>query len=582
MKGERVVSHSQQQAPIRLDGKQWQALETARNRLLAAGVLFILAFVVVIGRLVDLAAFNSDAGFHHIAELPPAPVIRGDIVDRNGVLMASSLPTASLFADPQEIIDPKTAAAALAGVFPDLDRQLLLGKLSGEKRFVWIRRNLTPEEQYAVNRLGIPGLGFRTERHRVYPHGRLASHVLGATDSDETGTAGIEKTFNGMLSDGDALRLSLDIRVQHIVRQELLAAVDEFRAVGGAALVLDVNSGEVIAMVSSPDFDPNVPGDADEPTRFNAVTKGVFEMGSVFKLFTAAMALDSNVTTLDGGYDASKPLHVARFTIRDYHPQRRWLSVPEILVRSSNIGAALMALDVGSDLQRAYLGSFGMLTPASIELPEIGEPQLPPNWGEVYTMTVAFGHGIAVTPLQLASGVAAIVNGGVLVQPTMLRRAGGSAPQGHRVISSRTSRQMRSMMRLVVEHGTGSKANVAGYRVGGKTGTAEKDVGGHYENGKLRSSFLGAFPMDAPRYIVFAMLDEPKGNARTYNYATGGWVAAPVVGGIIERMGPLLGMRPVDDDPTPPIPAAMPDRERVSMAIQRAVAQARDIRVAPN
>lgn len=582
MLGETSVKRSESEAPIRLDGKQWQALETARNRLTAAGVLFVLAFLVVIGRLVDLVAFDSRSGFAPIAQMPAPSVVRGDIVDRNGVLLASSLPTASLYADPKEIIDARAATTALMTVFPNLDRQALLGKLSSEKRFVWIQRNLTPEEQYAVNRLGIPGLAFRTERRRVYPHGRLASHVLGATDPDEAGTAGIEKSFDGMLSNGERLRLSLDIRVQHIVRQELVAAIERFRAIGGAGLVLDVASGEVIAMVSFPDFDPNVPGDSNEDARFNSVTKGAFEMGSVFKLFTAAMALDTGVTTLDGGYDASKPLRVARHTISDFHPQRRWLSVPEILLRSSNIGAALMAVDVGSDAQRTYLDRFGLFSPSTIELPEIGAPRLPPNWGEVYSMTVAFGHGIAVTPLQLASGVAAIVNGGVLVPPTLLRRDPGAALDGRRVISQQTSRQMRSMMRLVVEHGTGSKADVAGYEVGGKTGTAEKEVGGRYDRDKRRSSFIGAFPMDAPRYLIFAMLDEPKGNASTYNYATGGWVAAPLVGTVIKRMAPLLKMRPDERRARVVVPAAMTERERVDMAIRHAVAQARNIRLAPH
>jgi cell division protein FtsI (penicillin-binding protein 3) len=285
---------------------------------------------------------------------------------------------------------------------------------------------------------------------------------------------------------------------------------------------------------------------------------------------------------LQGGYDATRPLHVARFTISDYHPARRWLSVPEILVHSSNIGSALMALDVGTDLQRQYLDRFGLLSPTSTDLPEVGEPLVPNPWREINTMTIGFGHGIAVTPLQLSSAVAAVVNGGILRRPTLLRRGEDAPVDGKRVLSTRTSRQMRSLMRLVVSHGTGARAEVPGYRVGGKTGTAEKQIGGRYHADKRISSFVGAFPMDAPRFVVLAMLDEPKGSRRTFNYATGGWVAAPVVSRVIQRMAPVLGIAPAVDDPETLQAKTMTRKERLTIAIQQAIAESRGTRVAAN
>jgi cell division protein FtsI (penicillin-binding protein 3) len=529
--------------PIHIDGSRLRALETARNRLLATGLIFVVAFLVVACRLIDLAAFGGGVDKRVVADAGQS-VGRGNIVDRNGIVLATSLPTQSLYADPREILEPKAVVAALASVFPDIDRQWLLARLSGTGRFVWLRRNLTPDEQYAVNRLGIPGLAFQTEYRRIYPHGRSAAHVLGLTDVDELGIAGIEKSFDPLLANGENVRLSLDVRYQHLLREELARAVVDFRAIGAAGLVLDIATGEVLAMVSLPDFDPNALGEADEDARFNRVTKGAYEMGSVFKLFTAAMALDAGVTSLEGGYDASRPLRVARHTISDYHAKNRWLSVPEIIVHSSNIGAALMAHAVGTTRQQQYLESFRLLTPAALDLPEVGEPLLPKPWREINTLTVGFGHGIAVTPLQMAAGVAALVNGGVYRPATLLRQEGGAAGPGRRVISARTSKQMRALMRLVVRFGTGTRADVPGYEVGGKTGTAEKLVNGRYQQDRRVSSFIGAFPMDKPRYVVFAMVDEPKGNRQTYNYATGGWVAAPLVGRVVERIAPIRGIMP--------------------------------------
>lgn len=527
------------------DEARARVLERARDRLLIVGVLFGLAFLIVAGRLVTLSAGGVD-DVQRSAQLPSWTVGRADIVDRHGIVLATSLPTASLFVDPYEVLDPEDAARKLHRVFPDLSEEWLLSRFRQEGRFVWIRRNLPPREQYAVNRLGIPGLGFRDEERRVYPQGSSAAHVLGFTDVDGRGLAGIERAFDQRLRNGQRVELSLDLRVQHILRKELAASVREFQGVGGAGLVLDVVTGELLAMVSLPDFDPNAPGTAMEESRFNRVTQGVYEMGSTFKLFTAAMALDSGVTTLDDGYDASRPIRVARHTIRDYHAENRWLSVPEILVHSSNIGAAEMALDVGGRLQRIYLDRFGLLRPAAVELPEVGAPLAPPqsDWRDINTMTIGFGHGVSVSPLQLASGVAAVVNAGTFRQATILRPQ-GPLPEGRQVISADTSKTMCALMRLIVLVGTGKNAEVPGLRIGGKTGTAEKVVAGRYKRNARLSSFIGAFPIDDPRYVVLAMVDEPKGNARTQHFATGGWVAAPVVAKVARRIAPLLGVEPV-------------------------------------
>ena len=374
------------------------------------------------------------------------------------------------------------------------------------------------------------------------------------------------------------------IRIQDMLRQELGAAVLEFRAIGGAGMVLDVHTGEVLGMVSLPDFDPNAPVEDNVDVRFNRAAKGVYEMGSTFKLFTVAMALDSGVTTLGGGYDASKPLRVARYTIRDYHAENRWLSVPEILVHSSNIGAAQMALDVGGPAQRRYLGRLGLLSRAAVELPESGTPLTPKPWRDINTMTVGFGHGIAVSPLQLASAVAAVVNGGLWRPPTVLLQGKESLSAGERVFSARTSAQLRGLMRLVVRYGTGRKADVPGYLVGGKTGTAEKLVAGRYRRDARISSFVGAFPIDAPRYVVLAMIDEPKGNKSTLNYATGGWVAAPVVGRLVTQLAPLFGIAPKVDEELevkwrPPAPAI---KKPLFIAVKQAIADARGREIAAN
>jgi cell division protein FtsI (penicillin-binding protein 3) len=496
---------------------------------------------------------------------------RGDIVDRNGIILATNLYAPSLYADAVEVPDPELAADRLIAILPELNRTALIDKLTSLQRFVWLKRHLTPAQQYLVNRLGIPGLYFKEEEQRVYPQGRLLSHVVGYTDVDGNGIAGVEKFFDRRLITRvnrpvreRTLKLSVDVRVQHALRNELVASMTKFNAIGAAALVLDTRSGEVLALASLPDFDPNHPSTSPEIARFNRVTLGVYELGSVVKPMTVAMALEAGTVNMNGGYDARKPIRVSRFTIRDDHGKARWLTVPEILIYSSNIGAAKMALDVGAKRQRAFLDRLGMLRRASLELPEVGTPQLPPRWRDINLMTIAFGHGLAISPLQLSSAFSALVNGGVLVPPTLVLRE-PDAVVGSRVLKRSTSAQMRRLLRKVVTDGTGGKAKAAGYLVGGKTGTAEKAGARGYRKKALLSSFIAAFPMTEPRYVIYVLLDEPQGIKETFGYASGGWTAAPAISRIVSRIAPMLGVAQVDEK-NPMIRQAMavalPNREK--------------------
>ncbi len=545
-------------ARIRFDGVAAQAMEVGRTRLLVAGVIFALAFAAVAWRLVDVSLLTGgyEPRIAGTADTPRLQSGRADIVDRNGVVLATSLSTASLYANPRQVRDPDRLVAQLIQVLPELSGAEIRTKLSTERSFAWLKRNLTPREQYRVNRLGIPGLYFQHELRRFYPNGRLTAHSVGFTDVDDKGLAGIEQSFDEILrASATPIALSLDLRVQHVLRDELAATRDAFQAIGAAGIVMDVATGEILAMASLPDFDPNRPGAAPADSRFNRASLGIYEMGSVFKIFTTAMALDEGVVTLDDGYDTSKPIRAARFTITDYKPKNRWLSIPEIFIYSSNIGTAHMALAAGTAAQKAFLSRLGLTRPASIELAEVGRPMVPSPWREINTMTISYGHGLAVSPVQLVSAAAAVVNGGTLIPATLIKRGPetkrgpGAVPGARRVLSRRTSLQMRRLLRLAVRSGTGRKAEAAGYLVGGKTGTADKIVAGRYDRNARISSFIGAFPMNHPRYVVFVLVDEPKGNKSTFGYATGGWVAAPTVRRVIERIGPLLGIEPVAGDP---------------------------------
>ena len=536
-------------------------IDAGRNRVVAVAAGFALVFAILCVRLVDLTIFEPGSEPRHGAASGRSSSERADIVDRSGALLAANLRTASVYADPQRVIDPVAAAGRLAAVIPGLDRSEILAKLTSERRFVWIKRGLSPADQYAVHSLGIPGIAFQVEQRRLYPHGQLAAHVLGFTGVDNRGLAGVERSFDEQLTvpnrrRAGALTLSLDHRVQFVLEQEVAAAYEKFQAKGAAGIVTDVVTGEVLALVSLPTFDPNNAATASDNALFNRATLGTYEMGSTFKAFTVAMALDAGVADLKSRYDATRPLRVARFTIRDFHAKKRWLSVREVFIHSSNIGAAKIAMDVGTKRQQAYLRAFGMLSAEPIELSEVGAPIVPRRWRDITTMTVGFGHGLAVSPIQLAGGLGALVNGGVRVPLTLLKRDPDADIPGHRVVSPRVSSHMRKLLRLVVEDGTGGNAAVAGYRVGGKTGSAEKPGARGYRQKALISSFVGAFPIDAPRYLILVMLDEPVGTKKTFGYATGGWTAAPAVGHIVARIAPLLGVLPNNDSksPKPAIP----------------------------
>ena len=525
-------------------------VETGRSRLLITGAIFSVAFIVITGRLIGVTMFveKSQPQYSRSSSKAILNISRADIVDRHGILLATNLRTASLYAKPRIILNAREATNKLTSVLPSLDRHSTYQKLTQDRPFTWIQRHLTPRQKYEINRLGIPGLDFQTEERRVYPNAALASHILGHTDIDNKGLAGIERHMDTLLRKNKGpLELSIDIRIQHILRKELASAIREFKGIGGAGIIMNVRNGEVMGIVSLPDFDPNIPANIEENTLFNRATLGVYEMGSTFKIFTTAMALDTDRISIRDGYDATNPIRISRFIIRDYHAQRRWLSIPEIFMYSSNIGSVKMALDVGIAKQRAFLQKIGILHPSPVEISEIGLPLIPSRWREINAMTISYGHGLSISPMQLVSGVAAMVNGGVYHAPTFLKKSPRTSEQGRRVITKRTSHQIRRLLRLVVTSGTGRKAAAEGYIVGGKTGTAERVVGKKYKKKALISSFIGAFPMNAPQYVVFAMIEEPSGTKETHGFATGGWVAAPVIGKVIKRIAPLLGIHAVDE-----------------------------------
>jgi cell division protein FtsI (penicillin-binding protein 3) len=447
--------------------------------------------------------------------------------------------------------DPDQYAELLNSVLPDLNIASTAAKLATERDFIWLKRNLTPRQQQAVNRLGLPGIYFQAETKRIYPQGNLTAHLVGFSDVDSRGLAGVEKSFDDLLQGGERpLQLSIDVRVQHILHEELSRAIADFNGIGGAGIIMDLKTGELLALVSLPDFDPARPGDATDDTRFDRATLGVYEMGSTFKVFNTAITLDSGTATLADGFDASKPIHIAGFTIHDYHSKNRFLSIPEIFTYSSNIGSAKMADLFGPEVQQTYLKRFGLLDKSPVELPEVSDPLYPAakNWKRINTMTIAYGHGVSVSPIQLLTAVGAIVNHGIMRQPTLLKREPSEVPEGTRVVSEQTSEQLRQLMRLVVQVGTGKKANAPGYLVGGKTGTADKQLGRGYATNARLASFVAAFPMNDPRFAIVAMVDEPKPNAHSYGYATAGWVTAPVIGAVVERIAPLYGLKPIPDE----------------------------------
>jgi cell division protein FtsI (penicillin-binding protein 3) len=535
----------------------------ARARIGLAILAFAAVYSIIAVRLVMFALASNSHSVHRVVSSDAIATARPDILDRNGEVLATDVRVPSLYAEPRRLIDVDEAVELLTADLPDLDATELRERLSSKHSFVWLKRDITPEQQRDIYRQGLPGIGFLNENKRDYPNGAEVSHLIGHVDIDNEGIAGMEKWLDGqglaalhmagLATDRlqNPVQLAVDLRVQHALRDELVAARAKFSALAAAGLVLNVRTGEVVALVSEPDYDPNNPREALDPSRINRLTTGVYEMGSTFKAFTIAMALDSGKATLKSSFDAHNPLHYGKFDIHDFEPQQRALTVPEIFTYSSNIGAARIAMAVGVDAHKAFLKKMGQLDRLRTELPESAEPIVPKRWSELNTMTIAFGHGLSVAPLQAVMGVAALMNGGILIPPTFLKRTEAEAQAlGTRVIKPETSEIMRYLMRLNVEKGTAEKADVPGYYIGGKTGTADKVVFGRYTKNKVLTDFMAVLPADQPRYLVLIMLDEPQATPETHGFTTSGWNAVPTGGAVVARIAPLLGIEPRLDLPT--------------------------------
>lgn len=545
-------------------------VDKSTSRVGFTALCFASLFSVIGGRLVYLAMTSDTSSEVRRAASLEISAARPDIVDRNGNILATDVKMVSVFAEPRNIIDKDEAVELLTAVLPDLDATDLRNKLGTKKGFVWVKREITPRQQAEVHRLGIPGIGFLPENKRIYPNAEAAAHVLGFANVDNVGIAGIEKyidsqglqDLNGAgfaisAADLKPVQLSLDLRVQHALRDELAKGMAKFKAKAAAGAIMDVNTGEMIALVSLPDFDPNNPVDALESDRINRINVGVFEMGSTFKALTTAMALDSGKFTINSSLDARSGLRYGKFTIGDYHATHRVLTVPEVFIHSSNIGTARMALGIGVEGHKAFLRKMGQLTRLKTELPENAEPIVPPRWGELNTMTIAFGHGLAVAPLQALMAVGALVNGGALITPTFLKRDEAAARKDAlQVIKPETSEALRYVMRLNASNpaGSASAAAIAGFFVGGKTGTAEKVVNGRYSKNKNLTTFTAILPADKPKYVFLTIMDEPQAVEGTYGFSTAGWNAGPITGNVIERVAPLLGVPPRFEPPAQPFP----------------------------
>ena len=548
---------------LRLVGQRRQLLAVMHQRLMFGMLVYAGIVAIITLRILYLAAFGDHAGRKE--ELTSYIPERGDIVDRNGDPLARTIDAWTIAIHPNKVIGDKLALAQrLAQLMPEYSAEQYFALLKSNKTFFYLRRRASPALVEAVNAIGEPGLAIQREPDRLYPQTSLAAHVIGFTDIDGHGVAGMERAFDSQLSDpasrGRPLVLSIDSRVQQALEHELLDAMTNFSAIGAAGVVMDVKTGEVLAMTSLPQLNPNAAGQGTDDARFNRATLGVYELGSTFKPFTVAMAMDSGIIKSFGKiYNCPQELHVYGHVVHDTHPYGRACTVAEIMKESSNIGTAQIADQVGAERQKAFLKKMGFLDPVRVELKERGRTLTPGSrWGPFETMTVGFGHGIAVTPLHLATGYATLFNGGVYHPATLLKvDRNHPVPRGVRVFSEDTSYKMRSLLRLVVTQGTGKKADAPGYRVGGKTGTAQKLINGHYSQTINITSFAGVFPMDEPRYVIVAMLDEPKATKDTYGFTTAGWNVAPVVSGTISRIAPMLGVQP-DMNREPDMSQVMP------------------------
>jgi cell division protein FtsI (penicillin-binding protein 3) len=477
-------------------------------------------------------------------------VPRADIIDRNGAVLATHLVTASAYADTRDIQDLDEAVESLSTVLTEVPKDEIRRKLSSGKSFVWLARHLTPSRQYAVQHLGLTGVCLKKDYKRVYPFGRLACHVIGHCDVDGIGLTGIENHFNlPLLASPTPLKLSIDVRVQHVASELLLEAIQEFKAVGGNVIVMDAHSGEIIAMESYPNFDLNKLNTARVDDYFNRNTLGVYEMGSVFKVLNTAIALESGKVTKDSVFDARHPIRVGRFQVTDFRGKNQILRLDDAFVYSSNIAAVKIALQFGgSAVQKKFFTEFGVFDPVVLEIPETGHPIYPSRWTEVTTMSSAYGYGLAISPIRMISIINGIASGS-MVQPTLLC---GKTPEYKRLVSREISKYVRHLMRRVVCDGTARKANIAGYEIFAKTGTAYKNKNGKYDQDRSRITiFVGGFPEYAPKYVVLFMLDEPKPTSQTFGYATAGWNVTPYSGKLIARIAPILGVPMVNADELP-------------------------------
>lgn len=554
-------------APIEIEGARKARRNLTRNRIRLAMVLGCLLFLIVAGRLVMLAMVGVDETiFGQVQSALTAS--RPALLDRNGIEMAMDIRAPSLFAEPRNIVDLDEAVEKLARALPELDPAFIRDRLDGDEGFVWLARELTLAQQDQIFRLGIPGVDFLSETKRYYPGGPVAAHILGAVNIDNVGIAGIERHIDleevallqqlGFARSRtlEPMNLSIDLRVQNAMHRELTDALTRYQAIAAAGVMIDVQTGEIVALVSLPDFDPNNPASALEPlngdkdARINRITAGTFELGSTFKTITMAAALDSGAVTIIDRFDARSAVHFGRFAIDDFHGEHRVLTVPEIYRYSSNIGIIKVMQTLGKDNYRAFLTTIGLDASPIIELPERKAASVPERFSDVGAATAAFGHGLSVTPLQLVTAYAAIINGGIFVPPTLFARTPDEAAVlGRRVISPETSALMRYLMRLNGLEGTGRRTSeiADGFRVGGKTGTAEKVIDGRYSSDVTLAVFASAFPMDAPRYAMVILVDEPD-RENPESGKTAAWNAGDVSGRIIQRVGPMLGVLP-DFDP---------------------------------
>ena len=542
----------------------------AEGRLFVLGVAFFACFMVIGIRMGALASSVPEEP-RAVAQGSAIIGQRSDIVDRNGRILATNLETHSLYAHPQDMVDPRGTAAKLAEIFPDIDQERLLKDLTGSRKFVWIRKHISPEQLQAVHDIGSPGLLFGPREMRLYPNGSIMAHVLGGArfgeegvhSAEVIGTAGVEAYFDQYLRDpaneGAPLELSIDLSVQAATEEVLAGGMSIMNAKGAAAVLMDIHTGEVLSLASLPDFDPNnrpavlTEGDQSDSPLFNRAVQGVYELGSVFKIFTVAQAMEEALINPNTMIDTKGPMTWGRFKIRDFRDYGDELSSTDIIVKSSNIGTARIALMLGAERQQAFLDALGFLDPTTIEMIEAptGAPLKPRNWSEISTMTISYGHGLSSSPLHLAAGYASLLNGGTRVNPTLLKQDG---PQdGARIVRNVISSRSVDMLRQVVVRGTASFGEVPGYHVGGKTGTADKprETGGGYYEDKVIATFASVFPATDPKYVLIVTLDEPQETSGDEPRRTAGWTAVPIAAEIVRRTAPLLGLRPDVDTSLP-------------------------------